>query len=174
MRVRTRVILGAVLLLAGAAAGAVIGASSRETSTVVTTERATTIKTVDRIETVTRRQTVRETLTEVVTEPPTTKGVFVDYAQFDGAVKLQGIQWYRREYGGQEVVGQLEVLDTSCTVASYVEISATFFDSGGTIVENGFTNETDVAAGSRVPFTLGFDNEESSGRIEIVITALNC
>lgn len=114
------------------------------------------------------------TRTKTVVRPPTATGIYVDYGQYNDIVSLRGLQWNASEFGGSEVIGQLEYLGgAGCPTASYVEVGASLF-SGGRLVENAFSNETDLPGGSPFPLTIRFESDVTSGRIELVVTDVSC
>jgi hypothetical protein len=124
-------------------------------------------------------RTVVETVTRTTTEtvPPTNQGIYWNYAQFAGAIKLQGLQWYSNDpaVGGSHVVGQLIYSGSlGCNVLSYVELDASLFDDTGTLAENSIDNRSGAAAGVAYPINIDFQSNISHGRIEIVVADAHC
>ena len=102
------------MVVAGAVGFALgFAASGTETLTISVTDTLTQTRTQTQTRTIKPRpavvtRVVTEVQHETVTEPPTSS--FVDYGEWQGYVRAYGVGAFRREYGGAEVVGQIEYI----------------------------------------------------------------
>jgi hypothetical protein len=121
--------------------------------------------------------TVTETEKHVVTEPPTGHGIHIAYGAFAGKVRIVGAQWhpYDRTIGAARVDMQAEYTGKAgCRAVKSLGVAATLFDSPGRIAETSSTDVFDLARGVRTPITIRFFSRTAHGRIELVVTKLNC
>jgi hypothetical protein len=167
-----------VIFLVGVGVGAAGGDSEAEAEPAANTVTATTAAgTITEEVTVTNEVTVQETVTTVKTQvrvkPPPSRGVKVNYGDWKGLFKIHGAQ-VTSTYGTPSVIGQLEYLGGGDCPLGYVEVSGTFFNSGGKIVSTGLWNTTTRPKGARLPMEVLSTDEVGATRAELVVTGASC
>lgn len=167
-----------VIFLVGIGVGTSSGEGNAEAEPVANTVTATTAAgTITEEVTVTDEVTVQETVTTVKTKvkvkPPPSRGVKVNYGDWKGLFKIHGAQVVST-YGSPSVIGQFEYLGGGDCALAYVEVSGTFFNSGGKIVSTGLWNTSTAPKGARLPMEVLTTDEAAATRAELVVTDASC
>jgi hypothetical protein len=178
---------GIAIVLAGIHVGVDVGGGEHESSpapgsspTAGGTRTVTTVTTrTSPTKTTVMTVTVTEThvRTHVVTEPPTGRGIHIAYGAFAGKVRLVGAQWhpFDRTIGAAHLDMQAEYTGNArCRVAKSLGVTASLFDTKGTIAETSSTDAFDLARGVRVPITIRFFTRKPRGHVDVVVTGLTC
>jgi hypothetical protein len=166
-------VTGVVLLGGGVGVGAAVSGARTVTKTLTAIRVRTETRRSTTTRVVVRRRLVSRTVTNTVTaQPPPQRGF--DYGAFDGDFAVSGIGVSTDSIGTNHIKGQISYTGgLDCPVLSYVEISATFFDSGHSVVGTGLANFTSMAQGSWYPFDATADGGSVSSA-SAVISGAQC
>lgn len=161
-----------VMLAAGLGIGALVTHEQKRTVTETSVEtiiRPTTDYATTTIVRVRRIVHTRTRINTVVAQPPAPQGF--DYGAYTGDFRASGITVHADSIGETHISGELAYIGGLGCDPSYVEISATFFDSSRDVVDTGLANFSGMAEGAWYPFDASSDASGISSASAVISQA---